>query len=142
MGIEAAVAEAVEAFEPREVEQFELLPYVPVKRGAGRPAGSRSRSTEEFRRFVFGQFGDPSYELASFTVMPLAQLRQALGCTLLEAADFKRKCIADLMPYLHQRMPQAIQLGADGEFTLVLAPLARPRAEQPLQIEENQGVSE
>lgn len=90
---------------PGVVEQEEL-----GSRGAGRPAGSVARRTEDWQRFMLGQYRSPLVVLAETFTRPTGQLARELGCTHAEAFAFQMQAARELAPYLHSKMPQAVRL--------------------------------
>lgn len=99
----------------------------PPRRGAGRPAGSPNRTTlkvaEILRRLGYR---DPIEQLAAVASMDPVTLGDALCEGLhakpearvaarLKAAELIRKAAVDLMPYWHQRLPQAVDVTVRGE---------------------------
>lgn len=90
----------------------------PVKK-AGRPAGSKNRSTEEWRNFLFARFRSPLVGLAEIAGMDVVELakvlrfesdtRRAKPEELLELVKVQIACRDKLAPYMHSKMPLAIQ---------------------------------
>jgi hypothetical protein len=134
----------------------------------GRPRGARNRSTEEWRRFLLSRYQSPLQGLAEIWSRTPAQLARELelykfhegklvvdprtGEPVLatgEAAAMQLQARVAALPYLHQKLPQAVEitaptrgvvllgdLGFEGETGDDLAlPLASP-------IQRNQEVSE
>ncbi len=79
-------------------------------RKPGRPAGSKNKRTEDIAKFILARHRDPLIGLAEIVSTPIPALATALGCKTIEAADFWRKCVADLSKYVHQEQPKAIQV--------------------------------
>ena len=82
---------------------------VPAPVAVGRPAGSVQRSTAEWQRFMLTRYRSPLVVLAETYSRPLQDLAEELGCTRLEAFELQRKSAVDLAPYLHSKMPIAVQ---------------------------------
>jgi len=82
-----------------------------VKRGPGRPAGSQNRTTEQMRRLFLARNRDPLMAAGEIISTPIDVLRVQLGCDMLEAAEFWRKVLVDVLPYIHQKRPIAIEGG-------------------------------
>lgn len=125
-----------------------------VKRGPGRPPGARNRRTEELARYILERYRDPLVGLASIVSTPIEQLAADLGCKKVDAADFWRKCASELLPYVHQRKPQALQVDGRSAGALLIMDLRHqatdagaelvldPASARPPQDEQNQGLSE
>jgi len=107
------------------------------------------------RRSHLKRYRSPLVGLAEIATTPTAELARALKCKLIEAAEFQRKCMSDLAPYIHQKQPTAIQIDEKvaGQLVLLL-PSADAGAQERTRsafgldleavedIEENQEVSE
>ncbi len=129
-------------------EQLSLLPGEAVEgRKPGRPAGSQNASTKEWQKYLLGRYGSPLEKLAIIVAMPLQQAAEELGCKLVEAHDRQVEAAKALAPYIHQRLPQAVELSADGDVVLNLVlGGAQQQVQQDaegmvLEIEENQQLS-
>jgi hypothetical protein len=122
-------------------EQLPLLPGATAegeKRGRGRPEGARSRRTDEMVRYL-NRFGEgPLVGLAKvvnairfreLTEGELAglpdfrPLARALGMKVADAATFWRQCAGDLAPYMHQKLPIAVDVTGDSAGSLVVVNL-------------------
>lgn len=131
-GLEQVVDEAVrEVVSPvPAVEQGSLLPLavvgelgegadgepvaVEAPRG-GRQPGARNRKTREWVEFLQRRYQSPLVMLAETYSRPVDELARELGCTKLEAFDRQVEAAKHLAPYMHQKLPTAIELGnADG----------------------------
>ena len=77
---------------------------------AGRPPGARNKRSEDVARFVVETFGDPLVRQAAVATMSLPELAAYLGCSLVEAAQEQRLAAVAVLPYLHRKMPQQIDL--------------------------------
>lgn len=89
-------------------DREELAPEGPARRG--RPPGSKNKRTEAWQDYLLGKYRSPLEVLAQTFSRPTAELARELGCTLLEAFKEQLDAAKDLAPYLHQKMPQAIDL--------------------------------
>lgn len=89
-------------------------------RGRGRPPGSLNRATEQWRDFLFANFTSPLIGMARVAAMPLDLLAAEVGCTRFEAAQLQAVARRDLAPYMHQKLPQAVELDARGVVGLVI----------------------
>ncbi len=90
------------------------------ERGRGRPAGSKSRATADLVRYIRATRRPALLVLQDWAEQPVHELAAMLGCKLLEAADFQRKVIADLLPYVERRQPQALEVLATITPVLVM----------------------
>ena len=132
LGLRAAIAELgeealLEAFE----EQLSLLPSKATqdmladdkraeRRGPGRPAGSKNKSTDDWVRFISHNYRSPLLFLADSYTRPLAVLAAELGCDLLDAFKIQVAAAKELAPYLHQKQPVAVQIDASGVISLII----------------------
>jgi hypothetical protein len=156
-----------EAGQPDLFEEADApLPIPPAARSGpkgGRPAGARNRRTEEWVSYLLGRYRSPLVfllETYSRTPAQLAEqmqlykfhegelVKDADGNPVLatgEAADIQVKAAIAALPYLHQRLPQAIEvkatsrgllligdLGADGAADGLAIPFAEDVGNQPL----------
>lgn len=155
-------------------EQMDLLPLsaspaaTPVaeggKRGAGRPAGSKNRSTEEWRNFILSRYTSPLIGMAEIANRSVLELARELGFSsavgrvakpeeLLELLKLQLQCMKELAPYIHSKMPMAIEAGEHGLINLTIGAVG-PMAQQAVQedvfrvdfieneSEQNQSLSE
>jgi hypothetical protein len=92
-----------------EVDLFEAHAVKPPKRGPGRPSGSLNRTTLQMQRLLLARgYRDPAEFLAALVTMDTKALAAAIGGEDVERVlDVQRKAAADLMPYFHQRQPNA-----------------------------------
>lgn len=81
-----------------------------ILRGPGRPKGSKNRKTEDWIDYINTNYGNPMVVLAKAMIEPLDQVRRALGGTLAEADKRRRECAEALLPFMHQKLPQAVEL--------------------------------
>ena len=97
------------------------LPLAPVaaeafseqeRASGGRPAGSVARATAAMRDVLLRRYPSPLIGLAEIAARPVEELAQQLGCTRLEAFEQQRRAMESLAPYMHSKMPIAVQ--ADG----------------------------
>ena len=120
----------------------ELVDAAPgERRGRGRPAGSRNRSTQEWSRFVLSRYRSPLIGLAEIASATPHELQAALGgppraagavgldggaaapgegITLAECLRLIMQAQASLAPYLHQKQPLAIDAGGVGMMTIII----------------------
>lgn len=126
---------------------------VPAKKGAGRPAGSKNRSTEEWRNYLFARYRSPLIglaEIANSSVLELARTlrfetdtRKAKPEELLELAKVQIACRDKLAPYMHSKMPMAIEAGEHGLINLTIGAMGSVASQTQMQnpIDENFRVS-
>ena len=104
---------------------------VSPERGKGRPAGSKNKSTEEWRNFLLSKHSSPLEKLAENANMPLMEFwrmlrgnppgearptfAELLDCMKLQFAMWK-----ELAPYLHSKQPIAIDGGEHGLINLFI----------------------
>lgn len=142
-GAEAAErrAEAVQAGLPLApvAEHEDLTPQGQI----GRPAGSVARKTAEWQAYMLGRYRSPLIALAELYSRTVEELAQDLGCTKLEAFDRQLKAAIELAPYIHSKMPAAVQLdGAPlAPVTLTVSPVIAARIGLA-QSEADQGLGE
>lgn len=138
-GLEKVVDEAVRQVRPEaageaEAEQPSLLPLGVVaelgedpqgepvaERRGGRPAGARNRKTKEWVEYLQRRYPSPLVALAETYSRPVAELARELGCTRLEAFDRQIEAAKHLAPYMHQKLPTAIEVGTPEGIPLWLA---------------------
>lgn len=138
-GLVSVLDAAVRAVEQDDGRQMDLLSAEPgaspldaelgrmaegfrkPRRGRGRPQGSRNRRTEDWARLVLDTRRSPLLVLADFYSLPVEELAGRLGCDRLDAAKLQMAAAVALAPYVHQRLPQAVNLDLNGSLpTLVL----------------------
>ena len=132
-GIAAAIAQLREEMADMQTgEQLSLLPTpgnaamaqaddTTAKRdGPGRPAGSKNRSTSEWTKFISANYRDPRLFMADSYTRPVQQLAAELDCSLLEAFKIQAYCAKELLPYMAQKQPMAVQIDSRGQVTLVV----------------------
>ena len=106
----------------------EQLPLLPVQHAdeaemprVGRPAGSVQRMTAEWRGLLLTKYRSPLIALAETYSRPVEELARALGCSRLEAFQLQQAAAKELAPYLHSKMPLAIQAEGAAMAPIVLA---------------------
>jgi hypothetical protein len=139
-GIERAIGDAVKADEPAPAAAQLALPGLPleakgepardpaggIEQGkGGRPKGALNRRTEEFVEFILRRYRSPLIALAETYSRSVEELRLELGCTKLEAFQLQQAAAINLAPYVHQKLPQAVQIDGKG---LVAVSIVDPRA--------------
>lgn len=113
LAADAAAAELAAHQAGQPVDLFGQAPADPAR--AGRPAGATNKRTEETSRYIRETFGDPLIADAKLASTPVEIVQARLSCTALEAMDVIAKARGRLLPYVHQRLPQAVQI--DGEIS-------------------------
>lgn len=158
-----------EAGQPDLFEEADApLPIPPAARSGakgGRPKGARNRRTEEWTAYLLGQYRSPLVfllELYSRSTAELAEqmqlykfhegelVRDKDGQPMLatgEAADIQVKAAIAALPYLHQRLPQAIEVKGETRGLLLIGDLGSDGASDGLaipfaEIQENQQLSD
>lgn len=148
LGIQAAVAELHDPARAPGVqaEQLALLPtgsnavqgakntaeLDDSPRGAGRPAGAKNRSTEQWKRYLLNRGGSPLVHLQDASNATVQEFAEKLGWPVgmklpfekaLEIVKLQLACAEKLAPYVHQKQPLAIDTGEGGLMTLVIGGL-------------------
>jgi hypothetical protein len=143
---EALLPEALEAAIEPDPEQLGLLPLAPARTESGqavnrhgRPLGSRSKRTEAWVDFLLSRYRSPLVGMAELYSRPVGELARELQCTPHEAMQIQLNAMRDLAPYLHQKLPQALQVQVERAIPLVLAVM--PAGTGPMgENEEDQGL--
>lgn len=139
-GLEAEFAPAEQASMFDEPDA--PLPVSPAKLGRGRPAGSQNRSTEEWKRLLLGRYRSPlvglleiaarspkdlARELELFRVDEDGEIKRNLAGepllahdALVRAFDRQVGALQAALPYLHQKLPQAVEISEKPRGTLVI----------------------
>ncbi|HRN83274.1 MAG TPA: hypothetical protein PK857_00520 [Hyphomicrobium sp.] len=157
------------------------MPDAPRTGRAGRPKGARNRSTEEWRRHMLSRYRSPLVFLAEMWSRTPAELAQQLGLYKFhegklvtvrvrnpdtgeerdepvlatgEAAAMQQSAAIAALPYLHQKLPQAVEISTPprrGVFVFGELPTGGGQDDQALplpplpahsEIVRNQEVSE
>lgn len=126
-------------------EQLPLLPVVGASEAErprpGRPAGSVARHTAEWRQLILTRYRSPLVAMAETYSRPVEELAKELGCTRREAFEIQMRAAAELAPFVHSKMPIAVQgeglpqvgitlavsAGAAAEMGVALPPIPLPR---------------
>jgi hypothetical protein len=80
------------------------------RRGPGRPPGARNRRTLEMANYLLSRYASPLEILAQIATARVDDLKRDIGCTRLEALQEKRLAALALLPYVHQKMPVAVDV--------------------------------
>lgn len=142
-GLALAIADREAAAAGAQAEMFAdaddaPLPLSRARSGpkGGRPAGSRNRSTEQWRQHVLSRYASPLVgllEIAGRDVRTLAVELELFARdedgnvrrdqrgepvlapgALIEALKIQKGCLEAALPYLHQKQPVAVELPAEG----------------------------
>lgn len=87
-----------------------------VKRGPGRPKGSRNRRTEDWVRYLHANYASPVEGLAVEAERSVLDVVEALGLKgptneqLLSIWRELNRLKVELAPYMHQKLPQLAEL--------------------------------
>lgn len=116
-------------------------------RGAGRPKGSRSKTTLEWQAFIRANYGDPMVALAQIAFGKTEDLAKKHGVKVEEMSARQLRAAEALLPYFHQKMPQAIEVDKGVTILNLMVGAAVAVAQQPAQdgiyeVIENQGDSD
>ena len=119
------------------------------RRAPGRPPGSPNKRAEDVARLIVDRIGDPLIKLATLAAMPADELAAAASCTVMEALNLQRLAAAEVLPYVHQRRPQALEVKGGSVVALTIHTGLATAAPPPVTIVgavaesvENQRVSE
>lgn len=132
-GLKTAVAELHDASAPvpgaMDAQQLPLLPFdnliaekkLPApSRGPGRPPGAKNKNTEEWRDYLLSRYPSPLEGLAQTMSLPIESICTMLSCTKLDAFKLQLMAMKELAPYIHQKMPLAIDAGDAGLINLFM----------------------
>jgi hypothetical protein len=111
-------------------EQLTLLPVqagasgaknsLPAGRGRGRPPGAKNKNSKEWAEYLLSQYRSPLVMLAETFNRSAVELAGELECSVLEAFKVQLVAAKELAPYIHQKQPQAIDLGDSGLIQLTI----------------------
>ncbi|MEE9395270.1 MAG: hypothetical protein V3W41_22485 [Planctomycetota bacterium] len=117
---------------------------VSLTRGPGRPKGARNKTTDDMVKYLRARYADPLEFLAQTISRPVEVLAKEIGCKTAEALARQITAAGVLLPYIHSRQPQTLQVeGAD--FVLMIntgANLTTDEARQAITILEGDLVDE
>lgn len=132
-GLATALAEGMQNAEPpaRDGQQLALLdddtppsdgwPQMGnLKRGPGRPPGSRNKRTEDWRRFLDSQYTSPLEWLSRQFTVSTEWLACELGVKPSEAFELQVKCAIAALPYREQKLPMAVDVTNKASLTLII----------------------
>lgn len=127
--------------EPARNDTAEVLPGAGdpgARRGPGRPAGARNKRTEDWVNFIVDAYGSPLVHLAQTMVADTKKLAKELHIKQVEAFDRQQAAAIALLPYVHQKLPQAIEL--DKGVTILQINVAEASAPQVAKLINGVGV--
>ncbi len=96
--------------------------------GAGRPPGAGNVATKEFREFLLARGVSPLTQIMRWSMHTPTSLAAELKCTRLEAFRLLVDLWAELAPYLHQKMPQAVEVDQRSAGVLILGAITADQA--------------
>lgn len=76
----------------------------------GRNPGARNKRVTDYANFLLSRYGSPLEVLAQIAVMRVDELSASIGCDKLAALQEKRLAAIALTPYVHQKMPLAVNV--------------------------------
>ncbi len=157
------------AFLPDEIDDGGDLPLVdatvrrPGPKG-GRPAGRRNRSTDQWVSYIQSRYPSPLVALAETWSRGVAELAVELELyrfgsdgkpltdkdgkpllNLIEAFKLQQSAMVNALPYLHSKMPQAVQVQGKTRGLLIIGDLGKAGVDGDaltLNIADYQEVSE
>lgn len=109
---DAAAAEALRLQE-EDAEADIDCNYSVTRRGAGRPKGSRNRSTEAWRSFFLRQNKSPLLFLGGIYSVPTSKLASDIGVKMEDALKYQIAAAQAVLPYVHQKQPIAVERSDD-----------------------------
>lgn len=98
--------------------------------GPGRPAGAENLATKEFREYLLARGVSPLMQIMRWSTHTPTSLAAELKCTRLEAFRLLMDLWGELAPYLHQKMPQAVEVDARTAGMLILGAITADQAQQ------------
>ena len=109
-------------------EQLDMLPFdkqiaeknLPLQRGRGRPPGAKNKNTEQWRDYLLSRYASPLEGLAQTYSLPIDEICKMLSCTKLDAFKLQILAMKELAPYVHQKMPLALDAGDKGLISLFI----------------------
>jgi hypothetical protein len=119
--------------------QLELLPPLPLpgaaggvldaeaerRRQPGRPRGALNRRSQDLIDYVLARYRSPVVGMVEIYSRPVGDLARQLGCTLHEAFAFQLEAMKHAAPYLHSKMPVALDVTGKGLVALSIVDPSR-----------------
>lgn len=93
-------------------------PRVPGR--PGRPVGRMNKSTEAWRDYLLARYQSPLIGMAETINRRASDLALELGCDPVEAFKLQIACMRELAPFLHSKMPVAVQMAGQAPIPLVI----------------------
>lgn len=93
---------------------------IDAPRGRGRPVGARNKSTKDWQQYLLSRYQSPLVVLAETYSTPVDVLATRLGCKKYEAYQLQMAAAKEVAPYVHQKMPMAIDAGESGLISLTI----------------------
>lgn len=134
-GLGAAVQLAAEAIGPDAMrpalalsEQLALIPAETpareavkiARQGPGRRLGSVNKRTKDMAAFILSRYRSPLIFLAEAYNRSVEDLQAELGCTKEAAYALQLRAATELAPYLHGKMPVAVDMRVAADMHLVI----------------------
>ncbi len=91
------------------------------RRRAGRPPGAKNRRTGAWSEFLLKRGSSPLMVLQDIYSLPVEELARRLNCDRIDALKLQISCAKELAPYIHQKMPVAVEVDENKVVRLVLA---------------------
>lgn len=89
-------------------------------RGRGRPPGSGNKTSSEMAKYLNARYASPLIGMAEIAARSVDELAKELNCTKLDAFKMQFQALKELAPYMHQKLPTAIDLGDIGDVSLTI----------------------
>lgn len=83
------------------------------RRGPGRPPGARNKRTQEMVDYLLSRYAHPLEGLLQIAGAPVDALARELGADRMDALKLQVSAMSAALPYVAQKQPQAINLGAN-----------------------------
>lgn len=119
---------------PMELPVIDQAAADGMKRGVGRPGGSRNRINRDLIDYLRRTYADPLEGMAAVISRTVEELARDLNCSRLEAFDRMQVCRRELAPFLYAKVPANLKLEGDGRFVLTIGDEVDPAA-----VEEDTG---
>lgn len=96
----------------------------------GRPRGARNKRTVEWANYLLSRYTSPLEVLAQIASTDTDLLAQSLGCNKLEALQERRVAAMGLAPFVHSKMPIAVDVTNHKIVHLVIGDLGEPAPQE------------
>lgn len=90
------------------------------KRGRGRPPGAANKTTLDWAKYIGANYTNPLIFLAECVNRPVTDLAKELSCTAEKAFAFQMAAATKLTEFTNQKMPTTLDLGVDGDLSLII----------------------